>query len=253
MHLDGWTLFLQVINFLVLVAILRWALYRPLRKLAEARQARIREAEDAAHAAQAAAEVARRAHESALAEFHGQCRSRLDEAERDADLLRRDAHTRAEQQTAELIGIARRALTEERAAALGWLHAESGRIGARFATRILGAYGPAAVTELTRARACTALAELPDADLQRLAHAGTQLQVSTATDADADERARWQAALLPWIGADTLPGFRVDPALLGGALLEWPGARLDLSWAAAVHNVESDWTAAEATDADADR
>mgnify|MGYP001809978549 CR=1 FL=1 len=42
MHLDGWTLLLQVINFLILVTILRWALYRPLRKLAEARQARLR-------------------------------------------------------------------------------------------------------------------------------------------------------------------------------------------------------------------
>lgn len=253
MHLDGWTLLLQGINFLVLVAILRWVLYRPLRRLAEERQARLRAAEDAAHTAREAAEAARRAHESALAELQGQCRARLDEAERDAEHVRREAQARAEQQTAELIAIARRALTEERAAALDWLHAESGRIGARFAARVLDAYGPAAVAELTRERAAAALAALPEPDRQRLTKAGAMLTVTTASAVDAAERAHWQAVLLPWIGAGEAPQFHVEPALLGGARLDWPGAELDLSWAAAIRQAEADWSAAEAADADADR
>lgn len=253
MHLDGWTLLLQGVNFLILVAILRWALYRPLRKLAEERQARIHAAEDAARSAQAAAESARQEHAAALAELQGQCRARLESAEQEAERIRREAQGRAEQQTAELIAIARRALAEERAAALDWLHGESGRIGARFAARVLAAYGPEAAAALTRERAAAALAELPEADRHRLAEAGGQLSIITARALEAAERAHWQATLLPWIGADAAPQFAVDPALLGGARLEWPGARLDLSWAGAIHAAEADWSADEAADVVTDR
>lgn len=253
MHLDGWTLLLQLVNFLILVAILRWALYRPLRRLAEERQARLQSAHEAARVALEAADAARREHESALAELQQQCKARMDEAERAADRVREDARERAHAQTAELIAIARRALTEERAAALDWLQTESGRIGARFATRVLQAYGPTAGPELSRTLAVRVLAELPERDLEALAHAGERLTITTAETCDAAEQARWQATLLPWTGPSLTPEFRCDPALLGGALLEWPGSRLDLSWAHALHQARAEWTAAEAADALADR
>lgn len=253
MHLDGWTLLLQGVNFLVLVAILRWALYRPLRRLAEERQARIQAAEDAARAAQAAAESARQAHATALTDLQSQCRDRLDSAERDAERIRQEAKRGAEVQSAELVARTRRALAEERAAALDWLHQESGRIGARFATRVLAAYGAEAATTLTRQRAADALAELPEADRRRLAEAGGKLLIVSACAPDEAERARWQATLLPWIGADAAPQFAVDPAVLGGARLEWPGSRLDLSWAGALRAAAIDWSADEAADVYADR
>lgn len=253
MHPDGWTLLLQGVNFLVLVAILRWVLYRPLRRLAEDRQARLQAAQDEARRALEAAEAARQAHESARAALQQQCQARLDEAERAADRLREDARIRAEAQTAERIANVHRALAEERAAALDWLQAESARIGARFAMRVLQLYGPAAIGELSRTLAARVLAELPARDLEGLAHAGDRLTITTAEACEPPEQARWRAALLPWTGPGLTPVFRGDPALLGGALLDWPGSRIDLSWARALQQAQADWTAAEAADALADR
>ena len=41
MHLDGWTLLLQAINLAVLLALLRWLLYKPLMAVIDQRQQRI--------------------------------------------------------------------------------------------------------------------------------------------------------------------------------------------------------------------
>ncbi len=44
MHLDLWTLLLQAINLAVLLALLRWLLYKPLMAVIDKRQQRIAEA-----------------------------------------------------------------------------------------------------------------------------------------------------------------------------------------------------------------
>ena len=57
MQLDGWTLLLQAINLAVLLALLRWLLYKPLMAVIDKRQQRISEELAAAESARKEAEL----------------------------------------------------------------------------------------------------------------------------------------------------------------------------------------------------
>ena len=61
MHIDGWTILLQAVNFLILVWLLRRFLYRPVLAVIAERQAATERARNEAEAARQAAEDARRA------------------------------------------------------------------------------------------------------------------------------------------------------------------------------------------------
>ncbi|MEJ2378769.1 MAG: F0F1 ATP synthase subunit delta [Pseudolabrys sp.] len=151
MQVDWVTIAAQIVNFLVLVWLLQWVLYRPLTRALKAREEEVsstlREAESARETAKTEAE----AHRHALREFEDARDARLEAVEQETEALR-----------AKMTEKARGELAERRAAWQAQLEDEK----SAFLDRLRQRAGKAFVT-LAR----HALAEMADEDLvNRIAH-----------------------------------------------------------------------------------
>lgn len=230
MLIDWFTVGAQALNFVVLVALLKRFLYRPVLDAIDSREARIAAQLSDAQALQAQAQAARTQYEQqqqALAAQHaalqrqavdeaGAERERLLAAARqaaDALAARRQAALQAEtdrlQQAlderagAEVFAIARQALVDLAGAELEALVVD------RFIARLAALDGPA--------RAAFAAA---------LAGNGAVLQVRSAFDLPTAQRQALEAALQPVFGISASPRYETLPALVVGIELVVCGRQL---------------------------
>ena len=137
MHIDLSTLLLQAINLLVLLALLRWLLYRPLRAVIAARQALI--AKELADASDQAAQAKQAA--SALASqqqtLQTEQASVLDAARRDAAAEREQLLASARLEAKAQLDAARVQLVSERQQAASKLLDEASGLAIDLAGRLL--------------------------------------------------------------------------------------------------------------------
>lgn len=231
MRLSGWTLLLQVVNFLVLLWLLRRFLWKPVQAVLERRRAEVeRAAADAAAARQAAAalqaelEAARadlaKEREAGLASAHAQA-----EAERAATLARARAELEATQAEA------RARLEQEREEAVAALRAQASELAVALAGRLLGAAGPHALEPFLD-RALARLAELPPAQRRALWRGPSDGEVRAVTASRLDEaaRGRLREALARLVGEAPALAFEEEPALVAGVELHFPRQVLRFSW-----------------------
>jgi len=225
MEIDWWTLALQTINFLVVVWLLSQFLYRPVRRMIEAREAADRAAADEAQKKTEEAENLRADYERRLAEFDDQMRQReaeLHEAmQRERDLTLSDARKDAEN----LRATARAEIEESKIRAVADLQAEIATLARELAEKALSDV-PADPLVCLEA----VLARQEQADLthmrQDLATEGT-LAVVTAVQLSDEMRGRVRKALTDTLGEIPTLAFETDPYLLGGLSLRLPHGELD--------------------------
>jgi len=150
-QIDWLTVSAQIVNFLVLVLLLRWVLYRPLARALKARQEAVTQRLTEAEAARVRAEAAAEEHRAAIHALEQARHDRLQRAEEEAD-ARRSA----------LIDAAKAEVTTQRAT---W-RAQIGAEKSAFLDRLRRRAGDSFVI-----MARTILSEMADQDLiDRMAH-----------------------------------------------------------------------------------
>ncbi len=128
----------QLVNFLILMIVLRLFLYRPLLRILDQRRERIQEglskAEQAAEQASASEDEARRAMEEARAEG----REAVQAAQEAAERLRQELEDRARQDAEQIITRARQEVQAERDRAIQQLHQQFADLTITAAERVIG-------------------------------------------------------------------------------------------------------------------
>jgi F-type H+-transporting ATPase subunit b len=228
-----WTTGFQVVNFLLLLFLLRRYLWKPVRATIERRK---KEIDDDAEALKArdAADDARRAADRATAEAMDHERARVLAAaavalatDREKVLADARAVTDAERRAA------REELDHERIAAGKDLADATLGVALRLAERLLGEVRGAAITGAFLDRIYEHLDGLPPAELAALRAeigASPTIVVATAPALDDAAKAAVRARLAEPFGAAVKTDFIVDDALIAGAELRFPHARLGHSF-----------------------
>lgn len=237
MHLDRWTVLLQTVNFVVLIWLLHRFLYRPVLRLSEARRARVEHdlAQGRALAEQAQAQMAdvQRLREGIAAERESARQAAVAQAQEAAAAER----TRTQHEAQGILAQARETLANERAQAVRESHEVALALGAQVALRLLEELPARLREEAWLERTVQYLSDLPTERLQALRSqlsADTRLEVCTAHALDEVAHQLWLARLRQLLGDQAGIDFTVDGALMTGAELRFPQARLAFSWQSAL-------------------
>ncbi len=229
MTIDGWTIALQTVNFLVLVWLLRRFLWRPVLAVIAAREAEEARIHTAAAAERTAAEEARRAVENDRAALEAERAGLLAEAHTAAEAERAALAKSAQAEADRLLADTRARLAQERADALAGLKDHAVTLAAALAGRLVADVA-ADATPVLFARACDALAAEPDERRAHLLPPGEALTVVAAHPVDAATRAAWGAHLSAVLGRPVPLDIHTDPALVAGVELHFPALVLAQSW-----------------------
>ncbi|MGD8831180.1 MAG: hypothetical protein PVF57_11305 [Pseudomonadales bacterium] len=239
MTINGWTIALQAINFLVLVWLLQRFLYKPAMAMMARRKQLVEEAFDEARSAKAQAEAEQKRYQSEqekLVASRDEVLARAhEEIEADRTKVLDDAH----KQAAELLDDTRRQIAEERATALAEIKARVADLSVSMATRLLEQLATQTgnapgLAEAGLAALLKHIDGLPEEERSSLdddlGNSGEQLKAITAVKLGADSEQRWRAALEKrFPGAPDIT-FQTSPDLLGGAELRFPHAVVSLAW-----------------------
>ncbi len=228
-----WTIGFQVVNFLLLLFLLRRYLWKPVRAAIERRQKEIDDAGAGALDRATAADEARAAREATAGTADHERARLLAEAavalarDREEVLARARAVTDAERRAAH------EKLDEERILAATELTDATLDVSLSLARRLLGEVRGAAITGAFLDRIHEHLDGLPAAELASLRaslEASPRIVVATAPALDDAAKARVEAHLAACFGPAVKLDFVVDEALIAGAELRFPHARLGHSF-----------------------
>lgn len=243
MRIDWWTLALQAANFLVLVWLLQYFLYRPVQGI-------IAERQHQAESVLAEADSARADAEALRAELEEQ-RAAID---RDRHQALEEAHARAKQEAASLLERARadaekllaeerQRIEQERAEVADALRHEAIELSVAIARRLLAEAGDANRDRVFLEHALARLEGLTEPEraalVDRLDH-GHVVQVVTAGALGSAVRDEFAGRLRELLDADADVEFAEDPTLLAGAELRFPHTVLHYSWRDSLREIEED-------------
>jgi F-type H+-transporting ATPase subunit b len=229
MHIDGWTLLLQTVNFLVLMALLRWLFYHPLiavidgrRKALDAQFAQARAAEEAATARARSLEETRAAVEAGRSGV-------LRDAQAAAAQETAAARDKAAREAAAALEEAKRRIEREKQEAARVLLEQASRLAGSLATGWLARFQEGDAASLYALD--EHLARIPAAEREGW-FSGNQRTLEVATAHRLDEAATAQLAtrLAARFAPPPRIHFTVDPSLVAGAELRFPLGRLALHW-----------------------
>jgi F-type H+-transporting ATPase subunit b len=249
MHLDLWTLLLQAINLAVLLALLRWLLYRPLLHVIDARRQRVDAELAAARTAREAAEEQGKSLAAQRATLDTQREQVLNEARQQAaterDALLAQARTTALGVQAE----ARQHIDQERQQAGQALLEEASSLAVDLATRLLD-HSPAPSSDADFVDALLEhLDATPTDERQRWLGSATPPEVTLVCASTPSEAMRLQVQerLAQRLGTPVTLKPQTDPGLLRGAELHFPHGVLALSWSAELARAQADMQRASRT------
>jgi len=251
-QIDGWTLAWQALNLGLLLVLLRWLFYRPVlavvQKRRDALDAQARQAEEARRSAEALQHTLADQRQALASERE----SLLDAARKDADHWQAQAREAAAREREDRLQAARRQLAEERDTAAAALQAQAARLALAMARQCLATLPGTVAADVEQAQALIrSLATQAPAERERLAAPDPvgQFTVATAHELTGAQRAALLAQAGEALGTEARLRFETDAALLGGAELRWPHARLSRHWAAALAAQQARLSAGPATPA----
>lgn len=243
MHLDGWTLALQTVNFAVLVWLLHRFLYRPVLRMVDARKAAIQHDRDDVKALDDKAKAELAAIETARGGMAAEREAVLNAASAQALAAAQARHAQAEQEAQRVLDGARAALAAERERALVEAQRVALELGAQVALRLLDELPTPLRQQAWIERVARHLETLPtgqlDALKQQLAGGGV-LQVLTAVALPAATAEQWRTRLREPLGSGASLAFAVDSRLVAGAELHFPQAILRFSWLSVLDTLQLD-------------
>ena len=127
----------HTINFIVLIAILSYFLYRPIVTMLDERARRIQESLDAAERARADVAQADREREELLASTRREIQEMMTTAQQVAERIQSDARTTAQQEAQRIVETARQEAEAERAQAMAELRREVASLAVLAAERVI--------------------------------------------------------------------------------------------------------------------
>lgn len=223
MTLDWTTVVLEIVNFLVLVWILRHFLYRPVLRVVEQRRAAVAAELADADERRARAEALREQYENRLAEWQ-QARQHAREA------LTQELEQKRKRAMVELRAELAAEREREHVVAEREAHElETGRtsaaiaLGARFATRLIEDFAGPELEARIVARVITELEQLPEARRAALRHAvvdgHAEVELTSAHELDEAQRHRLAEALREALDCTVHCRFVEQPDLIAGVRL----------------------------------
>jgi F-type H+-transporting ATPase subunit b len=240
MHLDLWTLLLQAINLAVLLALLRWLLYRPLLAVIDARRQRVADEMAAAQTARQAAQDEGKTLAAQRKDLEGEREQVLAEARQQAgverDALLAQARTAALATQAE----ARQQIDMERQQAGQSLLEEASSLALDLATRLLD-HSPAPADDAGFVdELLDHLEATPAEERQRWLGEATPPAIALVCASTPSETTLQQVndRLTRLLGIPVTLKPQADPGLLRGAELHFPHGVLALSWSAALADAQ---------------
>lgn len=254
MAIDWFTLVAQILNFVLLLVLLRLFLFKPVQRVMQAREQRIAEEHEAAKRALAEAEERAAALAAEREAFARERRERLAEVEREAEKLRDERLDEVEaeaeaareawredlrRQTDDLTAAMRRETAEVLGDALrrGWRELADEDLEARALT--------------TFARRLQALDDDTRRALAAAAESGP-LRIATAFEPSESQRAELLQAIAEALGrdGDLEADFERDPELLAGVTLRAGDRRVGWSVRHQVEALRRAWAEGSAADVD---
>lgn len=234
MHSHLATLLFQIANFLVLAAVLRYWLYRPVQAMIARRQREIEAPLAAASADRTkAAELLADVERQHLA-VAGELNQLLLEAGHDAETRRDQVLADARRAGDDLLRSEQDAIGRERAAAESNLRAHATQLAVGIAARLLATAGTRDATDHLLDEAVRTVESMAGRDADRLAHAsnGHQVPVRLVTAIPLEPARREMVAdrLHRTLGDKADVTFVEDAALIAGAEIHLPTAVIRQTW-----------------------
>ena len=236
MQIDWITVAAQIVNFLLLVLLLRWALYRPLTRAlaarAEAVTQRVREAETA----RAEAEAAATAHYEATLALEQEREARLERAEQEAEAKRGKLVEEAKAELAARRAAWQAQLQDEKEAFLDRLRHRAGEGFVRMARNILAEMADQDLTDRMAQTFASRLGGLGAEDRARLreaARGGKQPEILSSLPLTEAARGAVTAAVGDLLGERVAPVFAEEADLSCGLVLRLDSQRV--GWTIAEH------------------
>jgi F-type H+-transporting ATPase subunit b len=220
LELNWSTFLLEIINFLVLVWILKRFFYQPLLDVIARRRASVEQTLNDAKARQADAETLKARYENRLSDWEQERRDALASLERDIETERTKRLAALQAELADEREKAR--IAEQRSQETARLHAEQTALaqGSRFATRLLSLAAGPELEQRLATLLLDDLAGLPAAgrDALRVAadRATDGIVVTSAWPLDEATRRALEEALGTALSASAPVRYEQDPALLAG-------------------------------------
>jgi F-type H+-transporting ATPase subunit b len=128
-----------LVNFVILVVLLRVLLYKPVKQLLENRKQRIAEGLDAAERAAADAAEQRSTFERELDEARGTAQAEAGKLAQQAEQVRHEVLHAAEQEAAEIKARAREEIEQERRQAAAELEQQAAELAMAISRKVVGA------------------------------------------------------------------------------------------------------------------
>lgn len=232
MLIDPFTIAAQIVNFLVLVWLLRRVLYGPITRAMTARESRIREEVEEARRLRADAEAQGERYRQQLADFEVERTARLAEARAELDEWRR-THTQSVRTEVEATRLRwQQAIQQEKEAFLLELRHRASREVLSAVRRALGDLADADIDTRMVARFLTHVSALPREQRDELIAAarsdGWQVHVRTASALAAEDRDRVAQALVEALGTGLTVHYEEVPDVIGGVEVRAGG--LKVAW-----------------------
>ncbi|MBE3069468.1 MAG: hypothetical protein IMZ66_04440 [Planctomycetes bacterium] len=229
-----WTFLAQVANFLILVAVLRWVLYKRVLRVMDQRERKIASHFEAAEQKEAeatasAADLARQQQE-----FGQQRASLLEEAAADAGRRRDELVAKARDEASGLAARWREDLERSREAFLDEMRRRAGRQVCEAARRALRDLADAELEARMVDVLIRRLADVPEDErgpfVAAARDAGGTVVAATALELASPQRDRLSAAVREVLGPDLTVSFEQAPELSCG--IELRAAGREISWTA---------------------
>ena len=246
----SWSTFaLQVVNFLVLVWLLKRFLFKPVSAIVAQRKAEIARAQTEAEAARRSAEQSRKEFDQRRVEIEAQ-RQAIGEQTRAELATERSRMIEAAQAEVDKLKSAMfKQLDEERENAARDISNRAVEIAVQLADRLLRQCAAPLLDELFLDRLINHLDHLTAAERAALfdqtGPGGGSVFVITASPLDPERESKWRGTLTQHLGISPHITFAVDQNLIAGTELKFPLAVIRFSWRHALAEAQQELTQRE--------
>jgi F-type H+-transporting ATPase subunit b len=234
--IDWVTVGAQIVNFLILVWLLKHFLYDRILRAVDQREQRIASQFEEAREREAEAQEQRQELERQRRELEEARQEKLDQAEEEARAKRKELEDRAREEATRLEQSWRRELASRQAGFLRQLREMAGREVYQVARRALADLADADVQRQALATFRRRLAELDQDQRREMAQALDQAEevaVKSARELDDDQRRELGRALREELEVEPALSFATAPELGLGLELRTPGRKV--AWSAAAY------------------
>jgi F-type H+-transporting ATPase subunit b len=237
MPVNGWTIALQVINFLILAWILNRVLYKPVARMIAGRQQQIEDAFSRAAGKEQDADDARRRYQALIEDIDTERQRVLADAKIGAEAEHRRLVELAHAQGDAIKAAMRHESEKERDAIADAASTWAIDAAVTLSTHLLTDLSPSTPAEMFLEHIVKKLRDLPEerrADLLAGVSEGAEVIVVTAQPLDAAEQQRWRTRLADTLEVPTQINFTADPSLIAGVEVRFPRADVAHCWRDAV-------------------